>query len=154
MLLSPRVKLLVAFWATAEALVFLAVVHVVGLGGALLAGLAATFLGGWLLKRTGAAAVLRLRATLSGRGESAPGEILDGTVRALAAMALLLPGFLSDAIGLALAIPAVRAAAIRKLSGRDWHRRFGEPGSRRGSTAIDLASDEWSVSPPPGTPRR
>ena len=88
MLLSPRVKLLVAFWATAEALVFLAVVHVVGLGGALLAGLAATFLGGWLLKRTGAAAVLRLRATLSGRGESAPGEILDGTVRALAAMAL------------------------------------------------------------------
>ena len=117
---------------------FLAVVHLlVGLGGALLAGLAATLFGGWLLKRTGAAAVLRLRATLSGRGESAPGEILDGTVRALAALALLLPGFLSDAIGLALTIPAVRAAAIRKMSGRDWHpplrraRHAPRPGGHR-----------------------
>lgn len=153
--LLSRVKLLVAVWAVLEAVAFVAVVRWIGLGAALGIGLLTTLAGAGLLKRVGSAAVLRLRSGLSRRGGGS-GEVLDGALQAVAALALLLPGFLGDLLGLALAVPFVRAAAIRRIAGLDRRRRFAEPGARHGPDAIDLSPDEWSSAPrPPGraTPR-
>ena len=157
-LLSSRLKLILLAWMIAETLVFVAVVETIGIGGALLAGLLTSFLGAFLLKRMGRAAMERLRGTVSGRAEM-PGGVLDGTLQALAAAALLVPGFLSDVVGLALYVPPVRAAAVRRLQGGTRRGRFGdsddphrgrkrEPG-RHEPGAIDLSPEEWSSAGPP-----
>ncbi len=143
-LLSTRLKLLVTIWIVAEVLVFVGVAELVGLGWTLLAGLASTLLGAWLLKRTGAAAMMRLRGALQGRHDGRPDDVLDGTMAAFAAAALILPGFLSDAVGLTLAIPVVRTRAARWVRGGGLGIRFKEGGARSGPRTIDLDKDEWN----------
>lgn len=138
-------RLIVFSWALAELLAFSLVAHWVGIGGALLAGLATTLLGALLIRQLGAAAFIRLRAAVAGRGGGAEGDLLEGTLRAFSAAALLLPGFLSDAVGLALAVPAVRSAARRRLAGQVALRRARAGHGRGAPRVVDLAPDEWSA---------
>lgn len=149
-LLSTRLKLLVTIWIVAEVLVYIGVAELIGLGWSLLAGLASTLLGAWLLKRTGAAAMLRLRGALQGRHDGRPDDVLDSTMAAFAAAALILPGFLSDAIGATLAIPAVRTRAARLVRGSRVGIRVKEGGGRSGPRTIDLDQDEWARTRPSG----
>ena len=143
-LLSTRLKLLVTTWIVAEVLVFVGVAELIGLGRALLAGFAGALLGAWLLKRTGAAAMMRLRGALRGRRDGHPDDVLDGSLAAFAATALILPGFLSDAVGAALAIPLVRTRVARWVRAGGLGVRFKETGGRSGPRTIDLDGDEWT----------
>ena len=149
-LLSPRLKLLATIWIVVEVMVFLAAVHVIGLGWALLAGVATTLLGASLLKRAGAAAMMRLRGALQGGHDGRPQDALDGTLAAVAAAALILPGFLSDAVGLALAMPAVRGRVARWVRAGGLGVRFEGSHGRPGPQVIDLDRDEWSATRSPG----
>ncbi len=148
-LLSPRLKWLATIWTVVEVLVFLLVVHLVGLGWTLLAGIATTLMGASLLRRAGAAAMMRLRGTLQGRRDGAPHDALEGTLVAVAAAALILPGFLSDAFGLALAVPVVRARAAGWIRAGGLGVRFEKGHGRTGPQVIDLDRDEWSRTRPP-----
>lgn len=147
-----RFKLALALWCVAEAAVFVAAAHVVGLGWTMLAELATTALGFALLKRTGAAAMLKLRAAFQGRlapGQSRGVDAIEGALAVLGALALVLPGFLSDLLGLALLAGVVR----RRLATLIASGRFGRPGGvrvtvRRGGAAgraevLDLQPGEW-----------
>lgn len=64
--------------------------------------------GAWLVKREGLGVVRRARAQVhSGR---VPGrELVDGVLVLLAGAFLVTPGFVTDLLGLALLVPAVRA---------------------------------------------
>lgn len=148
MLLSTRIKMLLALWFAAEILVFVGIVHLVGLGLALLAGLATTLLGASMLKRAGAAAMIRLRGVVQGRHDGRLEDVLDGALTTLAAVALILPGFLSDAVGVALAIPVVRGRASRWVRSGGLGLRF-ESGAGTGPRTIDLERDQWSRTRPP-----
>ncbi len=173
-------KTALLLWFAAEVLVFALAVHLVGLGWAMLAEVASTALGFILLKRTGAAAMLKLRAAFQGRrapgrdprrdmgrdaGNSGDADIVDGALSVLGALALVLPGFLSDLFGLALLVRAVRTRLAASLGGgrlrglgrggiRFTVRRGGaaEGGIRRADT-IDLPPDEWRSGDAPGSPR-
>ena len=149
-LLSSRLRLLATIWAVAEGLVLIGVAHLIGRGWALLAGLATTLLGASLLKRAGAAAILQVRSALGGRHDGQPGDALDGTLAAVAAAALILPGFLSDAVGLALAIPAVRHRVARWIRDGGLGVRFEASRARSGPQVIDLDRGEWSRTRPSG----
>ena len=148
-LLSARLRLVAMIWIVLEVLVFLGVVRLIGLGWALLAGLAATLFGMSLLKRTGAAAMLRLRGVLQGRHDGRPQDALEGTLAAVAAMALMLPGFISDFAGLALAVPAVRSRVARWVRAGGLGVRF-DAGRSAGPQTIDLDRDEWTRTRPTG----
>lgn len=71
-----------------------------------------------LLRGQRLSVLARLQRGLPPGGPLLP-ELLDGALRAAAAVLLILPGFISDGVGLALLIPAARRRLARRLaSGR------------------------------------
>ncbi|GAA2627622.1 hypothetical protein GCM10010399_69000 [Dactylosporangium fulvum] len=98
----------------AEVVVFVLVAQVIGWGWAVLIGLATMLIGAMLLKREGVRAWRRFRAAV-GEGRPAGTEVSDGLTGLLGALLLLTPGFITDAVGLLLLVPPVRALAVRQV---------------------------------------
>jgi UPF0716 protein FxsA len=77
--------------------------------------------GAWLVKREGIAVLGRARAQVAA-GHVPGRELVDGMLILFAGALLLTPGFVTDALGVALLLPPVRSAlrafAIRHLSRR------------------------------------
>jgi UPF0716 protein FxsA len=103
---------ILAVGVVVELIVFILVVKAIGLGWALLALLAASIGGAWLLKREGTRAWRRFREVTAAGGRPGP-HLSRALVGLVAAVLLILPGFVSDVIGLALLIPPIRAVAGR-----------------------------------------
>jgi UPF0716 protein FxsA len=101
--------------------------------------------GAWLLKQQGLAVWRRLQETL-GRGQMPTQEITDGALILFGGALLLTPGFLTDAVGVLLLIPATRGVvkgAARRLLGR-WALRRRARASRTGriySSFVSTARD-------------
>lgn len=126
-------------WLFAEFVAFYLVAQVLGLGGALLAGLGTTLFGFTLMRENAGVAMQRVRAAIDG---SAPrdGAMAEGMIGGFGALLLILPGFLSDIVGLVLTIPSVRDdLALRMRSRHPSHARRGE------YDAIDLSPGEWRI---------
>lgn len=94
-----------------EIAVLVGVTHLLGgVFWTLLLVLATSALGSVLLRREGGRAWQRFR--LAAASGQAPGEqASDGLVGLLAAVLLVLPGFLTDVVGLAMLVPPVRRLA-------------------------------------------
>lgn len=148
MLLSTRLKLLVTVWFVSEVLVFIGVAELIGFGWALLASFTTTIIGFSLLKRAGAAAMMRLRGAFQGRHDGGLEDVLDGTMATVAAVALILPGFLSDIVGLMLAVPAIRGHAARWVRAGGLGIRVEAKADRAGPQTIDLERGEWTRTRP------
>lgn len=146
-LLSTPVKIALSAWLIAEALVFVLVVGAIGFPAAVLVGVLTSLVGWTLLKRAGSSAMIKLRAALDGRRtvDGAPQHFVDETLATVGAIALLVPGFLSDVVGLALAVPAIRDRTAGWLDRRGglarWQATDGE--RRSGPAEIDLEPDQW-----------
>ncbi|MGH6841980.1 MAG: FxsA family protein [Methylocella sp.] len=130
-----------ALWLGAELAAFAAVIHLIGFAGAILVCILTSLAGLSTLRRIGLSAVLRLRQTVFRRAKTRPGlsreALLDGTLAGLGAVLLILPGFVSDFVGLALAAPSFRFWVIERL-------KLGKFGRSAARTATDLAPWEWS----------
>ena len=145
MLLTTRIKLALAIWIVCEVVAFSLVAHWIGVPRAILVGVITSLLGLSLLRRAGTSALMKLRAGLDGRAspERAAGHFLDETLATVGALALLLPGFLSDLVGLALAAPALRDKVAGWIGrGGLTHLRTGRR-AQHGPASIDLEPDEW-----------
>ncbi len=68
-------------------------------------------LGGLLVRVQGLSTALRVREALD-RGEMPAIEMMEGAVLLIAGFMLLLPGFITDALGFLLLVPPVRRALI------------------------------------------
>lgn len=90
-----------------ELFVFAQVAGAVGFGTAVLGAMAATFVGVSLVKRQGLGILRRANEKVA-RGEAPTDEVVNGTLLLAAGVLLLLPGFLTDAVGLLLLLPPVR----------------------------------------------
>lgn len=64
--------------------------------------------GAWLVKREGLGVIRRVQTALGG-GKIPTEELADGAMIFFASALMLTPGFVTDAIGLALLIPPIRA---------------------------------------------
>jgi UPF0716 protein FxsA len=76
--------------------------------------------GAWLLRQQGTATWRRLQANLQ-RGEMPTREVTDGALILFGGALLLTPGFVTDAVGLVLLVPATRAVVkgvARRFLGR------------------------------------
>lgn len=98
--------------AVVEIVVLVFVAQHIGMGLTLLLLLATTLFGGWLLRREGSRAWRRFRLAADA-GRPPGGEASRGLVGLLAALLLVVPGLLTDLVGLALLVPPVRAGAVR-----------------------------------------
>jgi UPF0716 protein FxsA len=107
--------------AALELAVLVVVAQHVGLFATVLIVLATTLLGGWLLRREGVRA-LRLLRSAAGDGQPVGVRASDALVGLLSGMLLVVPGFLTDLLGLALRVPPVRRGAgvgVRRLAERN-----------------------------------
>ena len=98
-----------------EIMVFISVSGKIGLGTALLFALFTAVLGGIIVKYQGIQTMITAQGALQ-RGEIPGKELFDGLCLVAAGATLITPGFITDAIGFALLVPAVRDVLRRKLA--------------------------------------
>jgi UPF0716 protein FxsA len=158
---QPLVRLPVLFvlylslWLAAELAAFAAVVHWIGFAGAIVACVLTSLAGLATLRRVGLSAALRLRKVMAAKGKDnsilSREAVLDGTLAGAGAVLLILPGFVSDLLGLALAAPSFRFWAADRLKlGKTGKRRNGP---RTGPALIELTPREWSRHEGPSSER-
>jgi UPF0716 protein FxsA len=83
-------------------------------------------LGAWLVKRQGVGLLRRIQFELA-NGRVPGSALVDAALLLVAGVLLLVPGFVTDAIGLLLLLPPVRAA-VRSWLRRRWQRGQGGQG--------------------------
>jgi UPF0716 protein FxsA len=109
--------------------------------------------GAWLVKREGLGVWARFRAQLD-RGVLPTNEILDGFLILLGGALMLVPGFVTDAVGILLLVPPARALA-RLLLARRFTRRleratvgYGGPGQSFTYRRVYDVQQVGDVTPP------
>jgi UPF0716 protein FxsA len=97
----------------------------------------------------------RVRAEMAA-GRDPSQQLAHGVMILLAAFLLIVPGFLTDIVGILLFIPPVRDLAWRLLKSRIMVvSTFGGFGAARpGGRTIDLDAEDFSRKPDPNSPWR
>lgn len=146
-------------WPITEIALFVTLGGAIGLGWTLIVILGSGFLGVWIMRSQGLRTADRLRHEMDTlRNPLVPAA--DGAMMLLAGVLLVLPGFLTDALGLLLLLPPVRLALTAALARRVRVQRgpmqdggFDDPfeaRARRGDIVID--GDFIEVEPDPKRP--
>jgi UPF0716 protein FxsA len=104
-----------------ELAVIIQVGHVLGVLNTLVLLLVVSMAGAWLLKREGLGVLRRVRQQTE-MGVVPGKELVDGALIVLGGALMLTPGFVTDAVGLLLLLPPVRAA-LRRVVRRRLTRR-------------------------------
>ncbi|WP_420345890.1 FxsA family protein [Pelagibius sp.] len=163
-----------------EIAVFIEVGGALGVWPTIAATVATAVAGSLLLRAQGLATLLRARAQMD-QGQVPAREMFEGICLVLAGALLLVPGFVTDALGLLLFIPPVREALRRVIAHRlaarhgqgrtrvfvdgeevnpnTWPntaegRGPARPGGERGSTVIDGDFEEVDDADRPYRPGR
>lgn len=107
---------------------------------ALILVIAVSAAGAWLVRREGLGVIRRVQTSLGG-GRMPTDDLADGAMIFFASALMLTPGFLTDAVGLALLIPPIRAV-IRPPLVAYFRRRVdvkvaGLGGTMMGGSAAD-----------------
>ncbi|TQS46721.1 FxsA family protein [Cryptosporangium phraense] len=108
----PAAFVLSIVFAVAEIAVLVQIGQAIGLGWTLLLMLASAVLGSWLLRREGGRAFRALREAAR-EGRTPAKETAEGAVVLAGSLLMILPGFLSDVVGILLLLPPVRTLAGR-----------------------------------------
>jgi UPF0716 protein FxsA len=143
-------------WPIAELYVAVKVADAIGVLLTVVLLIAGWPLGLWLVRAEGRVAWARLRAA-SATGRSPGREVLDGALILAGGALFIVPGFITDVLGLVLLVPPTRALAraglVRNLQSRLVRRatRFGDPpGSGRspdGPGGYDVDSTATDIDP-------
>jgi UPF0716 protein FxsA len=112
-----------------------------GVGGTLAEIILTGMIGMAVIRRQGFETLVRLRAAANA-GETPLPVAADGGAKVLAGVLLTVPGFFTDAIGLLLLIPPIRALAVawtlRRLARSGARVHVGQPdGPRETRTVIE-----------------
>jgi len=130
-----------------ELAVFIAVAVAIGFGRAFGLVLLGSFAGVMLLRHAGGSHVSRIRVAMAQGNFSTLQADGTGGLLLLAGVLLLIPGFITDVIGLCLLVPPLRRAL------------FGAAGMRPSAArpadgVVDLEPEQWRRVPDPELPDR
>lgn len=139
-----------------EIAAFVLVGSQIGVIATLIMVLVTALLGSVLLRVQGFGLLRRIRAEVDA-GRVPQRELVHGVMILLAGLLLLLPGFVTDAFGFLLFVPAVRDGAWRFISSRIIAhvniRGVDLSGARRRDTrTIDLDEEDYTRSRDPNAP--
>jgi UPF0716 protein FxsA len=118
----PIALLLLILWPIAELFVVIKVADAIGVLDTIVLLILGWPLGVWAIKAEGAAVGRRLAAALTA-GRTPAREVLDGVLVLFGGLFLIIPGFITDAVGLVLLLPPTRFAT-RAILRRNLHNRF------------------------------
>jgi UPF0716 protein FxsA len=141
--------LLLILWPIAELFVAIKVAEAIGVLLTVLALIVSWPIGMWLLRANGRAAWRRLSAAVSA-GRPPAREVIDGALVLLGGVLFIVPGFISDVIGLSLLLPPTRALARVGIV-RNFHSRVVVAAtrfSRPAPTAYDVDSTANDIDQP------
>ncbi|WP_434625674.1 membrane protein FxsA [Pseudomonas sp. Z1-29] len=124
--------LLFLLFPVLELFVFVKISGAIGFFPALLLVILGSMLGVFVLRIAGLATALRARESLT-RGELPAQTMLEGLMLALGGGLLILPGFISDVLGLVLLLPFTRRLLANKM-----RQRAEEQAMRQRAFADDL----------------
>lgn len=116
-----------------EITLFVQIGGAIGLGWTLLVILATAMLGARAIRRQGIDALTRAQAQMV-TGKPPVGEIVHGVLILMAGILLLTPGFMTDALGFLLLVPATRLFVLELAAGFILPKLFSGFSVRRGST--------------------
>ena len=137
----PLILLLVLFVAEVAALV--AVGTWIGVGWTVLLFVGTSVLGGVLLRNQGRRTLTELRQAQAAH-RSGCKELADGALGGIGALFMVLPGFLTDLVGLLLVLPPTRALVRPLLGAGDWLERVSwSSNGSRGSFPIAERCLRW-----------
>ena len=142
--MNVAIWLLIALLALPLAAIVLFVLVAIWIGflWALLAVVSTSVIGAVMLRMGGGAHVERVKVALGPERVTALQSDSAGTMYLLAAILLLIPGFITDAIGLLLLI-----APLRRLLGALLLKAFTASSPPRRDGVVDLDPDEWRQVP-------
>jgi UPF0716 protein FxsA len=139
---------LLLLWPVAELFVAIEVASAIGVLYTIVLLIIGWPIGSWAIRSQGRAAWRRLAAAVA-ENRAPAREVLDGVLVLLGGMLLIVPGFITDAIGLVLLLPPTRAltrsALVHNLQSRLVLRAV--LATRRGET-YDVDSTASEVDPP------
>ena len=105
----------------AELAVIIQVGQSLGVLSTILLLIAVSIVGAWMVKFQGLLVLMKARERLA-RGEMPSDELISGLAILIAGALMLTPGFITDAVGIALLIPPIRAILVafvrRRFRGR------------------------------------
>ena len=130
----------------AELAVFITMAATIGFVWALALILAGSLTGVLVLRHAGGNHIARVRVAMSDGGATALHADSDGFLILLAGILLLIPGFITDILGLALLVAPLRRALTRVLG-----QQTAPP---RHDGVVDLAPEQWRRVPDPTLPDR
>jgi UPF0716 protein FxsA len=142
--MNVAIWLLIAVLALplAEFVAFVVVAIWIGFLWALLALVATTFAGALMLRFGGGAHIERMKVVMGPQRATALQSDSAGTMYLLTGILLLIPGFITDVIGLLLLI-----APLRRLLGALLLKVFVAGETRQRDGVVDLDPDEWRQVP-------
>ncbi len=129
-----------------ELAVFVAVAKAIGFAWALTLVLATSFAGALVLRHAGGNHIARVRVALGEGNFTALQADSSGGLILLAGILLLIPGFITDLLGLMLLI-----GPLRQALGAIFQRGQPQP---RGDGVVDLEREQWRRVPDPALPDR
>jgi UPF0716 protein FxsA len=140
--------LFLILWPVAELFVAIKVAEAIGVLLTLVLLVIGVPVGLWLTKAEGRAAWRRLSAAVA-EGRPPGREAIDGALVLLGGILLIIPGFITDAIGLCLLAAPTRALA-RGTIARNFRSRMvvAATGFRRPGSAYDVDSTATDVDQP------
>ena len=137
------ILLFLALWAWAELAAFIAIGSAIGVLVTII-GIAVTAVVGLSLLRSQGRAVMASLQQKVARGEAPVASMADGAAIAAGAVLMLIPGYITDAMGLVLFIPGIRTIIGASLISRMMRRgpgwlpcRAEERGAHASSTVPD-----------------
>lgn len=139
--------ILLILWPIAELVVIVEVANAIGILPMLLLLILGWPLGAWAIRSQGRAVWRRLAA--AAREQRSPGrEVLDGALVLIGGTLIMIPGFITDALGLLCLLPPTRALLrhrfLQSLSGRLMTGAFRVTGVQ----SYDVDSSAHDVDPP------
>jgi len=151
---SSLLPLILVVLPALEIATFIAVGRAIGVMATLGLIFLTSFAGIALLRIQGLGLLERLRTGLRA-GESPERPLVHGALIVVAGLLLIIPGFITDAIGFLLFIPAMRdlawSLAGRHVARTGWSYRPTARQRHEGKT-IDLDAEDYSSRPNPSSP--
>ncbi|MEU4673832.1 FxsA family protein [Amycolatopsis sp. NPDC023774] len=122
-------------YVIAEVAAIWAVGSLVGVLGTIALLIAGAFVGSWLARREGGKA-MRAFVTKAQAGRPADKELTDGMLIAVGGILIMVPGFVSDLLGLFVLLPPSRALVRRWWLRRAEKRAIRYANQRRGPVMV------------------
>lgn len=140
------VLLVLIIWPIAELLVAIQVANAIGVLSTIVLLIVTWPIGSWALRSQGRAAWQRLTTAVAERRTPAR-EVVDGALILVGGMLLIIPGFITDLIGVSMLLPPTRAL-YRGLLTRNARSRFVVRAADFGSRPYDVDSTAHDVDQP------